>query len=107
MRSEITGVRLASPDVAEFRGVARRLEADRQPEQAIEEWRRICVLRPEGATEQLQLIQACRRLGHLDDASTAAQKAGLVLPKNARILLEQGEVALARGQGPEAGGLAP
>ncbi len=101
-RSEITSLRLAPPDVSGFRSVAKRFEADRSPDEACEAWRRVCVLRPEGAPDQLCLIQSYRRRGRLDDASAAAASAARVHPKDHRILLEQGEVALAMGRAADA-----
>src|SRR5262245_28676572 len=68
-RSEISSLKLAPPDVSGMRSVARRFEADRSPDEACEVWRRICVLRPEGASDQICLIQAYRRRGRLEDAS--------------------------------------
>jgi cytochrome c-type biogenesis protein CcmH/NrfG len=101
-RSEISSLRLAPPDVSGFRSVARRYEADRSPDEACETWRRICVLRPEGAADQICLIQLYRRRGRFDDASAAAQTAARAHPKDYRIMLERGEVALAQGRGAEA-----
>lgn len=101
-RSEITEVRLASPDVSGFRSVARRLESDRSTEEAGDAWRRICVLRPEGASDHLRLVQFFRRTGRLDDAVAAARTAARAHPRDPRLVLEQGEVALAQGQGSEA-----
>jgi tetratricopeptide (TPR) repeat protein len=101
-RSEITSLRLAPPDVSGLRSVARRFEADRAPDEACEVWRRICILRPEGAIDQIALIQSYRKRGRLEDAAAAAQSAARVLPKDHRILLEQGEVALAQGRAADA-----
>ena len=101
-RSEITSLRLAPPDVTGFRSVARRCEEDRSPDEACEAWRRVCVLRPEGAPDQVCLIQSYRRRGRVDDAFAAAQCAARAHPKDHRIMLEQGEVALAQGRGSDA-----
>jgi cytochrome c-type biogenesis protein CcmH/NrfG len=101
-RSEIRTLRLAPPDVAGFRSVARRFEADRSPDEACEAWRKVCVLRPEGAPDQICLIQSYRRRGRLDDASAAAASAMRAHPKDHRIMLEQGEVALAQGRAADA-----
>lgn len=101
-RSELSEVRLTPPDPAGFRGVARKLETDRSLEDAGEEWRRLCVLRPESAPDQIELVRVYRRAGNLDAASAAALTAAKVLPKNARIPLEQGEVALEQGRGADA-----
>jgi tetratricopeptide (TPR) repeat protein len=101
-RNEITSVQLAPPDVAGFRSVARRLETDRSGDQAIEAWRGICVLRPEGVADHLKLVQSYRRSGHFEAAAQAAQTASRVQPGDPRIPLEQGEVALALGHGEEA-----
>jgi cytochrome c-type biogenesis protein CcmH/NrfG len=105
-RSEVTSLRLAPPDVSGLRSVARRFESDRSPDEACDAWRRICVLRPEGASDQICLIQAYRRRGRLDDASAAAQSAARVHPKDQRILLEQGELALAQGRPADAAAFA-
>jgi cytochrome c-type biogenesis protein CcmH/NrfG len=101
-RSEVTSLRLAPPDVAGFRSVARRLESDRSPDEAGEAWRKVCVLRPEDASDQLRLVQFYRRAGRLDEASAAALTAQRAHPKDARFPLEQGEVALAQSRGSEA-----
>jgi cytochrome c-type biogenesis protein CcmH/NrfG len=105
-RSEITSLRLAPPDVSGFRSVARRFDADRSPDEACEAWRRVCVLRPEGAPDQICLIQSYRRRGRLEDACAAAQSAARAHPKDHRIMLEQGEVALAQGRADDAVALA-
>src|SRR5215831_6050938 len=71
-RSEIMSLRLAPPDVSGLRSVARRFEVDRAPDEACEVWRRICILRPEGAIDQIALIQSYRKRGRLEDAAAAA-----------------------------------
>lgn len=101
-RSDITSLRLAPPDVAGFRGLARRREADRSPDEACDLWRWVCVLRPEGAADQFIHVQSCRRRGRLEEASFAADSAARAHPNNPQIALEQGEVALALGRGTEA-----
>jgi cytochrome c-type biogenesis protein CcmH/NrfG len=101
-RSEITSLRLAPPDVSGFRSVARRLEADRAEDEAGEALRKVCLLRPEDAADQIRLVQFYRRIGHIDDALAAAQTAWRAHPNDARIPLEQGEIALAQGRGPDA-----
>jgi tetratricopeptide (TPR) repeat protein len=105
-RSELSEVRLAPPDPAGFRGVARKMESERSLDDAGEEWRRICVLRPESASDQIELVRLYRRAGNLDAAAAAGLTAARALPKNARIPLEQGEVALEQARGPEAIGFA-
>src|SRR5262245_42864577 len=100
-RSELSAVRLTPPDVSGFRAVARKLESERSLEEAVEEWRRICVLRPESAVDQVDLLRVYRRTGNLEAAAAAAQTAARAHPKNARIPLEQGEIALAQSRGPE------
>jgi len=101
-RSEISSLRLAPPDLSGFRSVARRLEADRSADEASEEWRRVCVLQPESASDQLRLLKSYLRAGRLDDAASAAKAAARSLPNDPRILLEQGEIALAQGRGHDA-----
>jgi len=101
-RSEITEIRLSTPDVSGFRSVARRFDSSRWTREATEAWREVCVLRPEGAPDQLKLAQAYRRAGRLDDAAAAASTAAKADPQNARVPLEQGEIALAAGDGPSA-----
>lgn len=101
-RSELSEVRLAPPDPAGFRGAARKLETDRSLDAAGEEWRRICVLRPESAADQIELVRLHRRAGNLDAAAAAGLAAARALPNNPRIPLEQGEVALEQGRGAEA-----
>jgi tetratricopeptide (TPR) repeat protein len=101
-RKEIVSVQLAPPDMAGFRSIARRLESDRSSDQALEAWRGICVLRPEGVADHLTLVQSYRRTGHLDAAATAAETAARAHPNDPRIPLERGEVALAQGHGAEA-----
>ena len=102
LRSEITSVRLAPPELAGFRTVARRLEADRSLGDAADAWRKICALRPEGAADQVRLLQVYRRAGKIEDAAAAIQSAVRAHPKDPRILLEQGEIALAQGRAPDA-----
>ena len=101
-RSELSEIRLTPPDPAGFRGAARKLETDRSLDAAGEEWRRICVLRPESATDQIELVRLYRRAGNLDAAASAGLTAARTLPKNPRIPLEQGEIALEQGRGAEA-----
>src|SRR5689334_19856179 len=52
-RTDIVSIQLSAPDVAGFRAVARRLEADRLARESCDAWRRICVLKPEGVPDQL------------------------------------------------------
>jgi tetratricopeptide (TPR) repeat protein len=101
-RSELSEVRLAPPETAGFRGVARKLESERSLQEAGEEWRRICVLRPESASDQVELVRIYRRAGNYEAAAAAGQTAAKALPKNPRIPLEQGEVALDQGRGADA-----
>jgi len=101
-RSEIVSVRLAPPELAGFRTVARRLEADRSLGDAADAWRRICALRPEGAADHVRLLQVYRRANQIEAAAAAVQTAARAHPKDARILLEQGEIALAQGRAPDA-----
>jgi len=101
-RSELSDVRLSPPEASGFRGVARKLESERSLHEAGEEWRRICVLRPDSAADQVELLRVYRRAGNLDAAATAGQTAARALPKNPRIPLEQGEVALEQGRSAEA-----
>jgi tetratricopeptide (TPR) repeat protein len=102
MRSEVSSVRLAPPELAGFRTVARRLEADRALGDAADAWRKICTLRPEGAADQVRLLQVYRRANKIEDAAAAIQTATRAHPKDPRILLEQGEIALAQGRAPDA-----
>ena len=101
-RSELSEVRLSPPEASGFRGAAKKLESDRALLEAGEEWRRICVLRPDSAADQVELVRIYRRAGNLDAAAAAGQTAAKALPKNPRIPLEQGEVALEQGRGAEA-----
>ncbi len=101
-RSEITSVRLAPPELAGFRTVARRLEADRSLSEAADAWRKICTLRPEGAADHVRLIQVYRRTNQVEAAAAAVQTAARAHPKDPKILLEQGEIALAQGRAPDA-----
>src|SRR5688572_370282 len=105
-RSDIVDIRLAPPDLSGFRSVARRLEADRSPSEAADAWRWVCTLRPEGGSDQIRLIQSIRKSGRLDDAALAARAAARANPTDPRIPLEQGEIALALGQGADAVGFA-
>jgi tetratricopeptide (TPR) repeat protein len=98
----VTEIRLSTPDVSGFRSVARRFESSRWTQQATEAWREVCVLRPECAPDQLKLAQAFRRAGRLDDAASAALTAAKADPRSSRVPLEQGEIALAAGDGPAA-----
>src|SRR5262249_48804591 len=77
-------------------------EADRSPEEAGEALRKLCILRPEDASDQIRLVQFYRRTGRVDDALAAAQTAWRAHPNDARIPLEQGEIALAQGRGADA-----
>ena len=101
-RSELSEIRLTPPDPTGFRGAARKLEAGKALEEAAEEWRRLCVLRPESAPDQIELLRVYRRAGNLDAAAAAGLTAAKVAPKNSKIPLEQGEVALDQGRGAEA-----
>lgn len=101
-RSELSEIRLTPPDPEGFRGAARKLETDRSLDAAGEEWRRICVLRPDSAADQIELVRLYRRAGNLEAAAEAGLTAARALPTNPRIPLEQGEIALEQGRGAEA-----
>jgi tetratricopeptide (TPR) repeat protein len=101
-RTEITEIRLSTPDVAGLRSVARRFESSACTREATEIWRELCVLRPEGVPDQLKLAQAYRKAGRLDDAAMAALTAARADATHAGVPLEQGEIALAAGDGPGA-----
>jgi tetratricopeptide (TPR) repeat protein len=101
-RSELSEIRLTPPDPEGFRGAARKLETDRSLDAAGEEWRRICVLRPDSAADQIELARLYRRAGNLEAAAAAGLTAARALPTNPRIPLEQGEIALEQGRCAEA-----
>jgi tetratricopeptide (TPR) repeat protein len=98
-RSDVTDIQLATPDVTGFRSVARRFESDRWVREATDVWRQVCVLRPESAQDQLKLAQSYRRAGKLEDAAAAALAAAKGDPRDAKVPMEQGEIALALGDG--------
>jgi Flp pilus assembly protein TadD len=96
-RSEVTEIRLSTPDVSGFRTVARRFESDRWAREATDVWRQVCVLRPEGVQDQLKLAQSYRHAGRLEDAAAAAQAAAKADARDPKVATEQGEIALASG----------
>jgi Flp pilus assembly protein TadD len=96
-RSEVTEIRLSTPDVTGFRTVAKRFESDRWVREATDVWRQVCVLRPEGVQDQLTLAQSYRRTGRLEDAAAAALAAAKADSRDPKVPLEQGEIALATG----------
>lgn len=96
-RREIVSVRLSTPDVTALRKQAERLESSRSIEESIEVWRIVCALRPENAPDQLRLAQSLRRSAHYEEAAAKAEAASRADPRDPRIPLEQGEIALSRG----------
>lgn len=100
--ADVAAIRLAPPEVGGFRSVARRLEADRALVEAGELLRQVCVLRPESVADHLRLARLWRQAGRLDAAADAARAAAKTAPDDPRVLLEQGEVALAQRNGPQA-----
>ena len=96
--SEVSAIRLAPPDVSGLRSVARRLEADRALDEAGEVLRHVCILKPETVADRLKLAGLWRRSGRLQEASSMASAARRAAPSDARVALEQGEIALARGE---------
>lgn len=101
-RTEVTEIRLSSPEIDGFRSVARRFESDRWTREATDVWRQVCVLRPESVADQLRLAQAYRRAGRLDEAAATAVIAARTDSQDARVPMEQGEIALAAGDAPGA-----
>jgi Flp pilus assembly protein TadD len=65
--------------------------------EATDVWRQVCVLRPEGVQDQLKLAQSYRRAGKLDEAAAASLVAAKADPRDAKVPLEQGEIALGQG----------
>jgi tetratricopeptide (TPR) repeat protein len=100
--SDVAAIRLAPPEVGGFRSAARRLEADRALEEAGELLRQVCILRPESVADHLRLARLWRQARRLDAAAEAARAAARTAPDDPRVLLEQGEIALAQGNGPQA-----
>jgi Flp pilus assembly protein TadD len=100
--ADVVEIRLAQPQLSEFRSIARKLESDRWTTEATDLWRQVCILRPEGVSDRLRLSQMLRREGNLEEAAAAVAAAAKADPADPRVPLEQGELALAQGDGPAA-----
>jgi tetratricopeptide (TPR) repeat protein len=97
-RAQIASIRFGEPDVDGLRSLARRSETQGELADAAIVWRIVCGLKPEAADDHLQCARAMRLSGQLDAAAAAIECATRIEPGTPKLLMEHGEIALARGE---------
>jgi tetratricopeptide (TPR) repeat protein len=96
-RKSISAIKLGEPNVDGLRELARRSESQGEILDAAQVWRIVCALRPESADDHLRCARALRVAGRSEDAAAAIACAARLDADDARIRIEQGEIAFAKG----------